>query len=848
MFFRIDSKIFDKYPDLKVGVIIIRGFDNNKRVSAVSSLLRGVCAQKAKEFANKELEDDSMVKVWNQAYSQFGVNPKKNMPSIAALLKRLKSGKELPEINLLVDLYNYFSLKYMLPIGAEDLDWLCGDLKLTFTQGGEAFRPMGSLEVDTAEPGEVAYMDQGGITCRYWNHRECERTKLTKKTVNAAIIIEDLSRMHQDQFSKILMEIQEAVIKYVGGRIEPYILNENGNLIDLHVEGRKKADDSKIPQQEKAFLLGKKAPAQETPKVLKPEIQTIHLEHKDLFKFQIREIVAESLKKAFDLEEKIKIEYPSSSDHGDYACNIAMQLSKQLGQNPREIAQKIIDNISENSLIKKVEIAGPGFINFFLNDEVLNQELEKCLSEAENYGTVNVGENKTMIFEYSSLNIAKPFAAHHLLTTVIGQSLYNIYKKLQFNAVSINHLGDWGTQFGKLLYAFKNWGSKEVVNKDPIAELLKLYVKFHDESEKNPELEDFARAEFKKLEEGDSENRGLWQWFVDESMTQLNKTYEKLKGIHFDHIQGESFYEDKTTALLEEGKKLGIFVEGEEGAYVVHYEDPNVPPFVVQKKDGATLYSTRDFAALKYRIDTFHPEKIIYVVDTAQSLHFKQLFTAAKRFPWYNDEGVHVSFGRMSLKDGKMSTRKGVLIEGEEVIDEGIRRAAETIKEKNPDLANAAEVARIIGVGAIKYSILSQNRATDIVFDWDKMLSLDGNSAPYLQYTYARSRSILRKANDAQSEAIEENKEATSEKTQALLRLIPKFKENLLLSAEEFKPNLLSNYLYELAQKFNAFYNTVPVLKAAESDRESRLKIVNSVGHILKNGLSLLGVEVSEEM
>jgi arginyl-tRNA synthetase len=575
------------------------------------------------------------------------------------------------------------------------------------------------------------------------------------------------------------------------------------------------------------------------------------MEDNNLIKSRIKALIEQSLRVTFPaLEAEVLIEYPNDEANGDYACNIAMRLTKQVGRNPREIAREIIDDLPENDLIKQVEIAGPGFINIFLSEQVLGKEIKTILSEGNDYGRMEIGRGKTIVLDYSSPNIAKPLGVHHLLSTIIGQSIRNIYAKLGYKCVSINHVGDWGTQFGKLIYAYKNWGDKGVIEKDPINELLKLYVKFHDEVEKDPEIEEKARYEFRIFEEGDKENRALWEWFVEESMKKIEETYEKLGGINFTYVQGESFYEDKLDGMLQEGKEQGVFVEGEDGSYIVEFDDENMPPFVVQKKDGATLYSTRDFATLKYRIEEWSPEKIIYVVDIAQTLHFKQLFEGAKRFAWYNDQGVHAWFGRMHMKDGKMSTRKGNVVLLDDVLDEAVLRAGKIIEEKNPNLSDKENVARVSGIGSVKYNILSQNRTTDITFDWDRMLSLEGNSAPYMQYTYARAKSILRKAKEEiVNEMSMDDPEDIDKKTHALLVLFPRFKEQIILAAEEYKPNIVSNYLYELAQRFNSFYNAVPVLRAKnDNSRKVRLEIVETASQILKNGLEILGVEVVEEM
>lgn len=851
----VDQKIFQAFPDLKIGVILIRGMNNSKRVSSVESLLRGICAQRTKDFRNQEIFHHEKIIPWAHAYGKVGLNPQKNMPSIAALLKRVKSGKEIPHINLLVDLYNYFSLKHLLPIGGEDLDWVSGDIHLTFTKGGESFREINSIKIEEAKEGEIAYLDKGGITARYWNHRECERTKFTERTENAMILIEDLSKIPLDEFGDIMSEMQNSIIRYIGGQIEPYILTEEKPTLDLGVKGIAQADDSKVPQQEKAHYM-----VQEAKKKSDERKQKIHekksdnrLQSGNLLIDKVAQILNTALQAAFPaIEEQVQVEYPAQSEHGDFASNIALQITKKLETPPREVAQKIIENIPENDLIEKTDIAGPGFINLFVKETVLRGEVQTILSQQDKYGHQDIGQNKNLVVEYSSPNIAKPLGVHHLLSTIIGQSLYNIYKEIGFNALSINHLGDWGTQFGKLIYAYKQWGNKEVIEKDPIPELLKLYVQFHDEAEKDASIEDKGREEFRKFEEGDKENHDLWQWFVTESLKAINKTFDTLGGIHFDYVQGESFYSDKMQAILDLGRETKVIEDGEEGAWVINFEDENIPTVPVRKKDGATLYITRDLAALDYRIKTWDPVKVLYVVDVAQSMHFTQMFDAARRMNICNNQPEHIIFGRMSMKDGKMSTRKGNIITLDEVLEEAINRANEIIKEKNPDLKDKRKVAKVLGVGAVKYAILSQNRTTNIVFDWDKILSLDGNSAPYLQYTYARANSIIRKSQDPENQVqeIDANlKDKQQKAQQTLLRLLPKYKEQILRAAQEYKPNTISNYIYELAQAFNSFYAAVPVLKLTDQEvQKERIQLVHATAQIIKNGLRLLGVEVVEEM
>ncbi|MFA4891147.1 MAG: arginine--tRNA ligase [Candidatus Gracilibacteria bacterium] len=924
MKFTIDPKIFEEFQNLKVGVITAKNIDNNRRISAVESLLRGVSMQRKREFEKKTLDEDPRILRWREAYARFGAKPSKYPSSIEALLARIIEDKEIPHINSLVDIYNYMSLKSVIPVGGEDMDKFYGDVKLTYAFGGECFRPINTVEIKQVRTGEIIYKDRGGVIVRRWNYREAERTKITKDTHNALIVLEDLNDIQIEEFEKILYEFQDLIERYLGGDVAVYILTEDNNEIDLEIEGLKKADDSRLSEKEKIHFiaqqeLGKqrasaRTPAQknETLAKAKPlgKAQTKaqaqagavpSFDSPDSYKEKLALLLKEIVSRKFpDEAEKIKVEYPSDETHGDYATNIAMRIGSRVQANPRDVANELVKAIEKPDYIEKMEVAGPGFINFYLSEDALEQNIGRVLKEGDDYGESNVGRKKTVIVEYSQPNIAKPLGVHHLLSTIIGQSLYEIYKNRGFTTISINHIGDWGTQFGKLIHAYKTWGDKEAVEKDPIPELLKLYVRFHDEAERDENLDQKGRDEFKKLEDGDEENRALWKWVVDVSMKDVQKTYDKLGNITFDFTLGESFYEDKMKPVVEEGIEKGVITEGEKGALIVDFHDENMAPLVIQKSDGATLYSTRDLATFKYRIEKWDPIKIIYVVDVAQSLYFKQLFETAKRLGWDYGKGEHIVFGRMQLPEGGMSTRKGNVILLNEVLDEAVKRAKEVLEEKAPDLADKDEAARKIGIGAVKYNVLSQNRNSDITFEWDKMLSLEGNSSPYLQYTYARARSIVRKAETlkkaglvAAAEAEAEGKadtkvspkrkrkapqikkeqfslfeaiehldnggdlsrdilpdpENAEKKEESLLRSLVKFSEYIAITAEENKPNLLATYLYELAQKFNSFYNSVPVIKADKEEKfDHRLALVKAASQVLKNGLSLLQVEVLEEM
>jgi arginyl-tRNA synthetase len=810
----------------------------------------------------------------------------------------------------------------VIPVGGEDMDKFYGDIELTYAKGGECFRPINSVDIKQAKPGEVIYKDKGGVVVRRWNYREAERTKLNPETQNALVVLEDINDISIEDFEKMLYEFQDLIERYIGGDIAVYILTEDNNEIDLEIEGLKKADDSKISEKEKIHFLAKQKIGKEaktsknktlekakvTAQASKSSTASTPTKTKqpkdpdkaifsdpDTYREKLTALLKDVIGRKFAEEaKKIRVDYPADDSHGDYSCNAALQVASRVKADPKAVAEELIKAIEKPDYIDKMEVAGPGFINFYLSEDALEQNINKVLKEGDDYGESRVGSKKTVVMDYSSPNIAKPLGVHHLLSTIIGQSLYDLYKNRGYTTISVNHIGDWGTQFGKLTYAYKQWGDKEAIEQDPIPELLKLYVNFHDEAERDEELDQKARDEFKKLEEGDEENKKLWKWFVDLSTKDIQSTYDRLGGITFDYTLGESFYEDKMQVVVDEGKEKNIFVKGNDDALIVEFEDENMAPFVIQKSDGATLYSTRDLATFKYRIEKQDPVKILYIVDVAQRLHFKQLFETATKLGWPGEKGEHIQFGRMQLPEGGMSTRKGNVILLNEVLDEAVKRASEVIEEKSPNLQNKENAARIIGIGAVKYNILSQNRTNDITFDWDKMLSFEGNSSPYLQYTYARAKSILRKAKELKEaglvaateeeitvpkrrrkkvtqpkkeqfslfEAIEHldnggdlskdiipDPEGAEEREELLLRAIAKFSEHIAMAAEENKPNLLSNYLYDLAQRFNSFYNSVPVIKADKEEKfDHRVNVVNAAAQVLKNGLDLLQVEVLEEM
>lgn len=564
---------------------------------------------------------------------------------------------------------------------------------------------------------------------------------------------------------------------------------------------------------------------------------------------EIAKIFEATVKKVYgDIEtKKIEVSVATNEKFGDFQTNFAMMNSKIIGKNPRAIAQEIVDNLESNNVIDKLEIAGPGFINIFLKSEYLGELLKKSRNEKYDFSFLN--RDGDVIIDFSSPNIAKRMHIGHLRSTIIGDSVARIYRYLGYHLVADNHIGDWGTQFGKLIIGYRRWLNQEAYKENAIEELERVYVEFTKQSEEHPELEEEARLELKKLQDGDEENYALWKEFIKVSLDEYEKLYKRLD-VHFDTYYGESFYHPMMQGVVDELVEKGLAVE-DDGAKVVFFsEEDNLFPCIVQKKDGAFLYSTSDIATIKFRRENYNVNKLIYLTDERQQDHFKQFFKITEMLGW-DVEKYHIWFGIMRFADGVFSTRKGNVIRLEQLLDEGKKRAYDIVNEKNPDLSaeEKDQIAEVVGVGAIKYADLSQNRQSPIIFEWDKILSFEGNTAPYLQYSYARIQSILRKA-AAEGKEIDYSKEIKIENKQerALADHIATFPMVVLKAAESFKPNIIADYLFELSKKFNSFYNSCPILNQEDDILYSRGLIAKVAGETIKEGLSLLGIKTLDRM
>ena len=559
-----------------------------------------------------------------------------------------------------------------------------------------------------------------------------------------------------------------------------------------------------------------------------------------------KELIASELAKVIDSLDQDAIlnllEQPKSSDLGDIAFP-AFSLAKVERKAPQAIAADIAEKIDQ-SAFEKVVATGP-YVNFFLDkSQISDQVIKSVIQAGADYGQQDEGHGQNITIDLSSPNIAKPFSVGHLRSTVIGDALSNIFRKMGYNTIKINHLGDWGKQFGLLMVAYKKWGSKEAVEANPIDELLKLYVRINAEIENDPELDEEGRIWFKKLEDGDPEATELWQWFRDESLVEFNRIY-KLLGVEFDSLNGEAFYNDKMDEAVQILEEKGLLKESK-GASIVELDDVNLPPAMIKKSDGATLYITRDIATAIYRARTYNFVKNIYAVGQEQSNHFRQLKAVLKKmgFDW-SDDMVHVDFGLVTKNRQKLSTRKGNIILLEPTLQEAISRAKAQIEEKNPELENKEEVAHAVGVGAVKFYDLKTDRRNGYDFDLEAMVSFEGETGPYVQYAYARIQSILRKANFTPS--ADATYSLSDPESWEIIKLLQDFARVVKRAAENYDPSLIAKYAINLAQAFNKYYAHTRILDESP-ERDSRLALSYSTAVVLKEALRLLGVDAPEKM
>ncbi|MBO5994156.1 MAG: arginine--tRNA ligase [Firmicutes bacterium] len=564
-------------------------------------------------------------------------------------------------------------------------------------------------------------------------------------------------------------------------------------------------------------------------------------------KEEIAKLISEQVADLSFDEVKNMIETPQDSKMGDYAFP-CFKLAKVLRKAPPLIAKGIAEAIAENDIFEKVEQVN-AYVNMFISKEEFVQDVvEEVIARGDDYGRSNVGEGKPVIVEYSSPNIAKPFHIGHIRSTVIGNSINLLWDAMGYKVTRINHLGDYGTQFGKMIVAYRHWGNEEDVKREPIKTLLSYYTKFHEEAEKDPALDDEARETFTKLENGGEEETRLWQWFRDESLKEFNRVYNML-GISYDSYAGESFYSDKMPAVVQELKDKNLLVESK-GAEIVDLEPYGLTPAPILKSDGSTLYITRDLACAKYRKATYDFYKNIYVVASQQNLHFQQLkkILELMGYEWSKDI-IHVPFGLVSLEEGTMSTRAGRVVFLEDVLNRAIDETREIIKEKGVATDNIEETAKQVGVGAVVFNELSNNRIKDYVFSWKQVLDFNGETGPYVQYTYARCASILRNAGeDANDLTGFDPTYITGDAAYTLVKEIYALTDVIIEAGEKYEPSILTRHIVDMAQAFNKFYHDEHILTDDKEERKAKLALVVAAKTAIKNGLALLGMEAPERM
>jgi len=559
----------------------------------------------------------------------------------------------------------------------------------------------------------------------------------------------------------------------------------------------------------------------------------------------IKAKIAEHISKKLEIEASLiesMLEYPPDSKMGDLSLP-CFKLSKSLRKAPPAIAADIADGF-ECDEIEKIETVG-GYVNFFISDRYwANVLIENINEQGESYGSSNVGEGKTVVLDYSSPNIAKPFHLGHLGTTVIGHSIKKLFEFSGYKCIGINHLGDWGTSFGKQIVACRKWGDLDKLKENGVDGLVSLYIKFHEEAEKDPSLFDEARAEFTKLENGDPDNTALWKECIDMSLDEYKKTYEQL-GIEFDYYMGESFFTDKMPAAVENMRNKNLLTL-DDGASIVNLSDYNMPPCLILKRDGSTLYPARDIAAAVYRHDTFDFDRCIYVTSAGQSLHFAQWFKVVELMGYdWADKLVHVPYGTMSLNGTKLGTRSGNVVYLKQLLQMAIDKVGEIIDQKNPNLPNKAEVAEQIGVGAIVFYYLSNNRIKDISFDLEDALNFDGNTGPYVQYTYARTCSVLEKAKDIPAVG----GEITAEPERALAKLLALYPEKVSAALSDYEPSVITRYIYEVASAFNRFYHECPIITAeTDAQKAFRIRLTKAANNVLGSAFSLICMSKPEKV
>ena len=861
MKFKINTKIFDKYPDLFEVIVVLKDIKPTKQNNEILKLLREEEKAIQKSLQHKDLKDFPSIQKWREVFKDFGSDPKSYASSIDAIFRRLKDGNKLPDIHPLVNLYNLFSIKYKLPFGGEDFKGLAGNLELKYCNGNENFVPILKNKNKSADKGEIAWVDREGVTCRKWNWQQSDRTKITKDTREAYFIIDGMPPVTKMQVKEAAESFIKTAEKYFCAQGKVLWLDKDNPEEEVEVETGPLQERNKMKKNKKRTKTKSKAG------FAKPNLHKI-IENKNLLKNKIEEEIWQCIKKSkfktlLD-KKQVKVEYPKNEKYGDFATNVAMILAGKVKINPQEVFNVLKGCFKDEDLFSSVEFVG-GFINFKISENYMVKELKKILKQGSNYGISDLAKEKTWLLEHTSPNPNKAMHLGHLRNNVTGMAIGNLWEALGINVVRDCIDNNRGIAIAKLMWGYLKFAKKEgdiptdieywydhqdewLTPKDsekrPDKFMDELYIKASNDFKKNKDTEENVRKMVVDWEAGDKKNRSLWEKVLKYVYEGHEMTLDRLNS-KWDNVWHEHEHYQMGKDMVRDALKEDIFKRSE-GAIVTNLEEYGIPDTVVIKSNGTALYITQDIALTKLKIEKFNADKLFWVTGPEQKLALQQMFAVCEQLGiGLINDFIHIPYGYMSIKGkGKMSSRLGNVVYIDELIDIVKEKVKTFLTEKEFSKADIDKIAEKIAVGSVKYSILKVGRMTNTAFDIEESISFEGNSAPYLQYTYARGKSILRKSRIDLSSL--ENLKFYQEDELNILRTLIKYEEIVHTSALQIAPNLLCNYLFDLAQKFNLFYKKHKVVGSTKE--KSRLALTAAVAQVIENGLNLLGIEVLEKM
>lgn len=852
MKFKVSHKIFEAYPTLIEAVVILRNINNKATSNEILKLLREAEQKQKHEFEGKELAKHPIIAAWREAFMAFGSKPNKYSSSVEALLKRVIKGNKLPDISPLVNLYNYCSIKHILPFGGEDFVGVYGDMGLSYCTGEEEFTPILSKDNEPPDKGEISWGDGKGITCRKWNWRQCDRTKVTPNTREGYFIIDGLPPATRENIQKAGEELISLAKKYLGADGEIYWLDKDHPEVEVNINTKKLSDT----QEDNAF----KSPSGGSNKIVKPTSSRKNIEKKQLFdeyedknsaKYQLRELIWKAVQKAgfgkIISRDDIRIEHPQAENFGDYATNAALLLAGKARKNPNELAKQICDLVDQSALIDQIENVG-GFINIKLTREWLLEGLKTIISLQDTYGTIKEKKDFRIIIEFGQPNTHKMPHIGHLFSYILGESIARIVDALGLQLFRANYQGDIGPHVAKCIWAFLKEKPAVPGTSKGKADLLQLMYQhgataYQDDEKAKKEINEINRKIYTK----DTELTKVWQetrsWSVN-----FYKEFEKRIGVHYDRYYFESEMADKGAKIVK--GNIGKVFKKSQGAIIFEGSKFGLHDRVFVTKLGTPTYEAKDMALQEIKYNEWPFDYMIIMTAHEQNEYFNVVFKALEQLnPIFKGRLFHLGFGMINLKGMKMSSRTGNIITGISLVDQAATAIKNILKEKDgfsPDKEN--EIVEKVGIAATKYSFLKKNPLQNSVFDFNESISFEGDSGPYLQYTYARAKSILREINSPIAYRFSPTTELNDEEV-ALLRTLYKFPEVVLDAGNNLAPNLICTYLFDLAQKFNLFYKKHKVLKAESNEiKNMRLTLTAATAQVIKNGLRLLGIEVLERM